>query len=558
MLHGAPKNDSNTRVLAGRYRLLRVVGHGGMGSVYEAIHIHTDKRVAVKLLSPQLSKDLKLVARFRREAMAASRLEHENCVRVDDFGEDADGTFYIAMEFVDGHGLADDLRKSGPMEPARVAHIALQLLKALDAAHAGGVLHRDLKPQNVMLTDKLHKPDLVKVVDFGIAKITMNSPEDQGALTVPGTIFGTPEYMSPEQARGEPLDVRSDLYSAAVVLWHMLLGRSPFRGTSVRETLIKVFSHTPALPSEERPNLKVPAGFEQVLLKAMAKKREDRYPDAASFFAALQPYVSGTPQGEIPRRPLPGMPRDGSAPPATLLDGRSATEVLPEGQLPALAAAGNTRVSDAAPPTLGPAGTRQMAMSNAPAEPGKPLLLGFDTVKRRTDRVALDSLAPEGSTAPPPPPNWPVPRLSRAALGLGALVILASIALFWMAGDRAPANKQPVVRAEAVARVEPPSQPDKPAVAVVNARARDAAMGRADQAIEHGDIAGARKAYTDAAAADPKHARALVGLATTAMQQKDWVAACGAFETVMALDAEYASKLAAPYALAKKLSNAGP
>lgn len=185
-------------VLAGRYQLTRVLGTGGMGAVYEAKHSTTGKRVAIKLLAPHLSKDLKLVARFRREAMAASRLLHENCVQIDDFGEDGDGTFYIAMELIDGRGLGDELRATGAMAPARVAKIGVQLLKALDAAHVGGVLHRDLKPQNVMLTTKPGRPDMVKVVDFGIAKITSNEPGDQQALTIPGTIFGTPEYMSPE------------------------------------------------------------------------------------------------------------------------------------------------------------------------------------------------------------------------------------------------------------------------------------------------------------------------------------------------------------------------
>ena len=329
-------------VLAGRYRLTRVLGTGGMGSVYEAVHLTTEKRVAVKLLAGNLSKDLKLVARFRREAMAASKIEHENCVHVDDFGEDGDGTFYIAMELVNGRGLADELRASGPMPPARVARIGVQLLKALDAAHVCGVLHRDLKPQNVMLTQKAGRPDIVKVVDFGIAKLTNHSAEDQQALTIPGTIFGTPEYMSPEQARGEVLDARSDLYSAAVVLWHMLLGRSPFRGTSVRDTLMKVFSEVAPSPTLERPGVPIPPGFEGVLQRAMAKNKDDRWADAAVFAAALSRYADGVVL-DLPTRARPGLPQGGEAPAATLekmpavsvpMPGSSSSMPLPRDTVP--------------------------------------------------------------------------------------------------------------------------------------------------------------------------------------------------------------------------------
>ncbi len=302
--------------LAGRYRLTRVLGTGGMGAVYEANHTTTGKKVAVKLLAPQLSRDLKLVARFRREALAASRLDHENCVHVDDFGEDVDGTFYIAMELVAGCGLGDELRAHGPMAPGRVARIGVQLFKALDAAHVGGVLHRDLKPQNVMIASRPGRVDVVKVVDFGIAKLTSNEPGEV-ALTVPGTIFGTPEYMSPEQARGETLDARSDIYSACVVLWHMLLGRSPFRGPSVRDTLIKVFAEEAPSPLAERPGLLLPAGFEEVLRRGLAKNRDQRWPDAASAAAALMPFTEGA-LIDLPQRAQAGLTRDGSPQASTL------------------------------------------------------------------------------------------------------------------------------------------------------------------------------------------------------------------------------------------------
>ena len=309
------------RVIAQRYRLARCVGRGGMGAVYEATHVQTEKRVAVKILAPRLSRDLKLITRFRREAMAASRLDHESCVAVYDFGEDTDGTFYITMEYVDGTGLGQDIKRHGPMSAERCVHVGIQLLSALDAAHASGILHRDLKPQNIMLTRLAGRDDVVKVVDFGIAKFIDNTPEDQVALTIPGTIFGTPEYMSPEQARGETLDARSDVYSAAVVLWHCLLGRSPFRGKTVRETLTKVFSDEPPSPTAERPGVDIPTALTDALLAALIKDRAKRTQDAATFLAELQRLSTKSAPLSAPPQyaPTPGILPDGSAP-ETLAD----------------------------------------------------------------------------------------------------------------------------------------------------------------------------------------------------------------------------------------------
>ncbi len=582
-----------TRVLAGRYRLIRLVGHGGMGSVYEAVHVHTDKHVAIKLLSPQLSKDLKLVARFRREAMAASRLEHENCVHVDDFGEDADGTFYIAMEFIDGHGLADELRKSGPLPPDRVARIGVQLLKALDAAHSAGVLHRDLKPQNVMLTQKPGRPDIVKVVDFGIAKITTNTPEDVGALTVPGTIFGTPEYMSPEQARGETLDVRSDLYSAAVVLWHMLLGRSPFRGGSVRETLMKVFTDEAPAPGAERPNLSMPAGFEAVLRRAMAKRRDDRYPDAASFLEAFRPYVAGS-YAEVPRRPLSGLPTDGSAPPATLDDSRSATLALPENQLPPLMTAPAAPAAPAPPATPVTAGAPAPMVTmaaeatrfgappiTAPPAPhvAQPLPMPQVPAGGVAPRVVtIEGLAKAGGSAAPAPPVAAPPPRRRKRLGtagvlvlsiaaLGAVLLAGSgVTIFYLVQTGFFDKKGKVMNVVDKDKIkvtttgldrEKEKLDQKLATVSVDPVVRDEALARAKRAMDAADITAARKAYADAVAADPASQKALTGLAAIAMQQKDWPAACDAFEKLMPLvDASVARRLAPLYAQAKKFRDA--
>ncbi|HIA00523.1 MAG TPA: serine/threonine protein kinase, partial [Myxococcales bacterium] len=303
------------RTIADRYRVLACIGKGGMGSVYQVEHVHTGKHLAVKLLKPQFSKDLKLIARFRREAMAASRLDHENCVTVYDFGQDDEGSFYIVMEYIDGEGLSKVLRKRGPMFQEDVAYIGVQLLSALDLAHSAGVLHRDLKPQNIMLTEIAGIKDIVKVVDFGIAKFIQNTHADQVALTIPGTIFGTPEYMSPEQARGDRLDVRSDIYSSGVVLWYLLLGRSPFKGKNIRETLTRVFSGNVGSPRAERPDAGIESEFEDLVRKAFAKDPDERFPDTSTFLHALQPFARRAgPIDPFPQEPtVPGFGRDGHA-----------------------------------------------------------------------------------------------------------------------------------------------------------------------------------------------------------------------------------------------------
>lgn len=565
------------RVLAGRYRLVRLVGTGGMGSVYEAIHVHTDKRVAIKLLAPGLSKDLKLVARFRREAMAASRLEQENCVHVDDFGEDADGTFFIVMEFIEGHGLADELRKTGPMAPDRVALLAVQLLKALDTAHAAGVLHRDLKPQNVMLTQKPGRGDIVKVVDFGIAKITTNSAEDQGALTVPGTIFGTPEYMSPEQARGETLDARSDLYSASVVLWHMLIGRSPFRGASVRETLLKVFSEQAPAPPPERATGAVPAGLEAALRKAMSKHKEERFPDAASFLEAIAPFVAEQVQ-DLPRRALPGLPADGSAPPTTLDDQRSPTRPVLETELAPLAGRSGekTAVDPNATLVMPEAPTRApsaMPVKGVPA--GTPLDAG-------TRVLTLDAVANQGqetpvasaSSAPAPLPTAPERRGARISRAGVAVLVAASAVLLACAIGVALVARTLLSRASVESVEEPttpptapspvppsvvPSAPAEGLLAVIPApldpRVRDAALARAEAALAAEDVVGAAAAFQEAYRADPASAKAMQGIASTAMRLKDHRLAATFLEKLMAQDEKSRRAFAPLYARERQLAD---
>jgi serine/threonine-protein kinase len=214
--------------VAERYRVIELLGSGGMGSVYRAEHVHMRKSVAFKLLHRELTHLSDIVARFEREAIAAARITHPNVAAATDFGRLPDGACYLVLEYVQGKSLRQCLLLAAPFDADRVLRIAKQIALALGAAHEAGIVHRDLKPENVMLVDGTAEPDFVKVLDFGIAKIHMPEQEGQPALTRMGTIFGTPEYMSPEQALGQSADARTDLYSLGIIIYEMLTGRTPF------------------------------------------------------------------------------------------------------------------------------------------------------------------------------------------------------------------------------------------------------------------------------------------------------------------------------------------
>jgi serine/threonine-protein kinase len=248
--HAAEGDALIGTVLAGRYRIEQLLGSGGMGAVYRAEHVHMRKAVAVKVLHKEMTAFPEVVARFEREAVAAGRIEHPHVVSASDFGQLEDGSFYLALEFVEGHSLAKLVDAEGALPAERALRIARQIAEALQAAHGVGIVHRDLKPENVMLVVKDADPDYVKVLDFGIAKIKVEGAAEQPALTQIGTVFGTPEYMSPEQARGEAVDARADLYTVGVILYEMLSGVSPFKDDDLVVVLTRhLTADPPPLPA---------------------------------------------------------------------------------------------------------------------------------------------------------------------------------------------------------------------------------------------------------------------------------------------------------------------
>ena len=248
--HAAEGDALLGTVLAGRYRIEELLGSGGMGAVYRAEHVHMRKAVAVKVLHREMTAFPEVVARFEREAVAAGRIAHPHVVSASDFGQLEDGSFYLALEFVEGHSLSKLVDSEGALAPERALRVARQIAEALQAAHGVGIVHRDLKPDNVMLVDKDGDADYVKVLDFGIAKIKVEDAGDQPALTQIGTVFGTPEYMSPEQARGEQVDARADLYTVGVILYEMLSGVSPFKDEDLVVVLTRhLTADPPPLPA---------------------------------------------------------------------------------------------------------------------------------------------------------------------------------------------------------------------------------------------------------------------------------------------------------------------
>jgi serine/threonine protein kinase len=269
-------------VLGGSYEIIRMVGEGGMGRVYEARHQRLQsKRFAVKMLHPELARQPEVVTRFQREAEASSVVSHPNVVDVYDVSSSPDGRPYIVAELLQGEELGSHLDRVGKMTPAAAAHVVRQVCAALGAAHAAGIVHRDVKPENVFLSGDGRR---VKVLDFGISKVG----DDKDGLTKTGTVMGTPDYMAPEQARGDRVDSRADIYAVGAMLYRALTGRKPFEGRDPMATLTAVLTEEPPRPSEIAAG--VPLSLEHVIQKAMAKNPAERYQTMAELDAALLPF----------------------------------------------------------------------------------------------------------------------------------------------------------------------------------------------------------------------------------------------------------------------------
>jgi serine/threonine-protein kinase len=294
-------------ILSGQFQILQKIGSGGMGSVYRALQPAMNRMVAVKILHPKLANRTDLVARFRREARAMSQLTHPNTAKVFLYGELEDGPLYIVMEFLEGKNLNQTVRADGPFAVERALPVLIQASGALDEAHRAGIIHRDLKPENIFLVQSGTLRDFPKVLDFGLAKVGERQMRPGSViLTQEGMVFGTPEFMSPEQAQGKSLTPSSDIYSLATILYEMLTGKLPFDARGAMDFIQLQVVGQPIPLNQRVPGRTFPVGLEQIIDRALAKRPEHRFPNAAEFAAALQSVLKGGVYVPQPMaRPLP-------------------------------------------------------------------------------------------------------------------------------------------------------------------------------------------------------------------------------------------------------------
>jgi serine/threonine-protein kinase len=440
-------------VLSGRYLMERLIGEGGMGAVYQAEHTHMRKRLAVKVLHPEMSRLPEVVARFEREAMAAAHIEHPNVATATDFGKLEDGSFFLVLEYVEGKSLRD-LIGEGRLELGRALHIARQIASALARAHSLGIVHRDLKPENVMLVVRESDADFVKVLDFGIAKVPVGELTGQQkapgqALTQLGMVYGTPEYMAPEQALGQPVDARADLYALGVILFEMMTGSRPFDHES-KVTLLGMHVTAPIPKMRERkPEAKVPEELDAIVTRLLAKEATARFGDAKELIDSLDAAAE-----VFAARGLMAEP----APPTSMVQSASRASRV-ETQQRALAL-GPTSIAQPATPS-----PRRASLASAPRLAS---LVGasFGNV--------LKAAPPWLKSAPP----WVTPRvLVGAGAGLALLIAGVVVATFVHGGSE-PATVVTDTSGSAV--IVPPRPPDPKVDEIVTA---------AQAKIEKGDFA---------------------------------------------------------------------
>jgi serine/threonine-protein kinase len=335
-------------ILSGQFQILQKIGSGGMGSVYKALQPAMNRMVAVKILHPKLANRKDLVSRFRREARAMSHLTHPNTVKVYLYGELEDGSLYIVMEFLEGKNLNQTVRAEGPMPLDRGLPILIQVCHALEEAHRQGIIHRDLKPENIFITQQGGMKDYAKVLDFGLAKVTEREMRPGSIiLTQEGMVFGTPEFISPEQAQGKTLTASSDIYSLAVILYEVLTGKLPFEAKNPMEYIQLHVMAKPKPINERVAGKTFPPLLWTVLDKALAKKVEDRFASAADFANALQAVLNGATE----------MPAGSSAPNGAAHPGAAA------------ASAGSIPVSAPAQPVVAQAQSTRPAPEPARSSP---------------------------------------------------------------------------------------------------------------------------------------------------------------------------------------------
>src|SRR5689334_5574687 len=280
-----------SRLIDGKYQILDRLGVGGMGEIFKVRHIHLNELRVIKIMRPNVAADDQGMQRFLQEARTSTMIKHRNLAMLYDFAQLDDGSYYMVWEFIDGTNIQKWMTQNGAMPPRLTVEIAIQALNGLDHLHSMGLIHRDISPENIMLSQDHHGKLLVKVIDFGIAKSLAEGESGQG-LTQTGMFLGKLKYASPEQAgflkEGEHLDPRSDLYSFGIVMYEMLAGKAPFQATNPHGYILKHVTEKPAPIHELNPDVKVPSQLESIVFKSLEKSRDNRYATAGDFAQALE------------------------------------------------------------------------------------------------------------------------------------------------------------------------------------------------------------------------------------------------------------------------------
>jgi serine/threonine-protein kinase len=423
-------DDQSKELLSGtviqdRYRVVRLLGKGGMGEVYEVEHIRFGRRLALKRLLPQFADNAAIVDRFQREARAAAMIGNTHIIEVTDMGELPDGSPYIVLEYLDGEDLKQLFYREGPLPVARTVRIALQVCDALAAAHAKGIVHRDLKPANVFLVKD--RADFVKILDFGISKILEHSSEEDGHLTSTGQALGTPYYMSLEQAQGKKdIDGRADIYSVGVILFVMLTGELPFQSNTFMSIMMELLSQEPPAPRSLRPDL--PPELERVILTAMARDRQYRYQTIEELAAALRPF------GELD----PNVAATADRPPAGA-DPEAVTRPEAEGATPVPAETRTTKAADSVDPTAGTVAAEAAPEPAPPSrEPPPPTMVAPSPAPDVSRPAPAPTDSPAARPASPPARSWVPLLVAGGVLVLGFVALIVVNRVWAPEPERAP------------------------------------------------------------------------------------------------------------------------
>ena len=512
---GIPEDPRVGTVLSDRYRIDELIGEGGMGRVYSAEHVMMKKRLAVKVLRRELTTVPEVVARFEREAMAAANIDHPNVAAATDFGKLPDGSFFLVLEFVMGKSLRDEIAE-GPMAVERALHITRQIAVGLGSAHAQGIVHRDLKPENVMLVERGADKDFVKVLDFGIAKVPIGevpaASKDQ-PITRAGMVFGTPEYMSPEQALGQAVDGRADLYSLGVMLFEMLSGVRPFSSSNPVGILGQQLANPPPRVSQRAAGLEIPDAVEDIVARLLSRDREQRFPRAAALAAAIERLLAPPSARSLYRAPQhPSEPAQtaGAEPPS-----------------------GNAAPAPSVPPP-------ELAVArgdhtNAPRDDAAPgamasLLPPAEALRERLPQRIRESLRPVSN------------RTLAIAAGVGGLLVLGLFVAVAasVVRDRGSATEPAPALSSAASAPKTPSAPTASAGTVVTPSAAPHAQVALPAELEVASRQGPN-ALEALAVKYPLDPNPIVEAARAWVKAKDYVRATGAVGRALALDPELAS-----------------